>query len=124
MINIDIILFNHPKANIKHASIFFGMPTTTTCQPCTVVFGNVHVSAYSDRYTPYIESICSLQLMSLADFLECEHSTQNDCDQVNGVCLDEPAGSFTCGCKAGYYMTPDDTCRGETASQLMLYYLI
>ena len=53
------------------------------------------------------------------DVFECEHSTQNDCDKVNGVCVDEPVGSYTCGCKTGYYMAIDGTCQGESLNTLV-----
>ena len=58
-------------------------------------------------------SLCNLKNMHIStDISECAHSHLNDCDPVNGVCTDEPEGSYTCSCKPGY--VPDGSkCIGK-----------
>ena len=58
-----------------------------------------------------IETITICSCLDLSDINECSRPEDNDCNDINGTCLNND-GSYTCDCKSGF-RGDGKTCIGE-----------
>ena len=55
----------------------------------------------------------NLTFVDVKDIDECS-SGKNPCDETRGECINIP-GSFSCSCKDGYTLGPNNTCNSESS---------